>query len=66
MNAEAFRGRGHGICREELQLARQNIGIGKQEVLKVQFDVREKILVLENISTHYSTSAFCTKISCLA
>jgi len=42
MNAETCRGRGHGICREELQLAGQNIGIGKQEVWKVQFDVREK------------------------
>lgn len=42
MNAETCGGRGLGICREELQLARQNIGIGKQEVWKVQFDVREK------------------------
>jgi hypothetical protein len=44
---ESMMGKGHGICREELQLGRQNIGIGKQEVCKVQFVTLEnKILAL--------------------
>jgi len=56
MNAETCRGRGHGICREELQLARQNIGIGKQEVWKVQFDVRKKFDIRKYLYTLFNFS----------
>ena len=63
MNAEVCRGRGHGICREELQLARRNIGIGCSKFEKFGLTLENKILVLENISTDYSTLAFCTNIS---